>query len=562
MFAPGQRFDVRLEANDIQAPPKEFSIQVNGVDRTREIFGGQEFVTFPLLDGGGRPSARLGGGVMRRAWSLDRPGRYQISAALILADGARLTAQTTVEAVALTPERTPARNIILFIGDGLGVAQRTAARIVSRGIQNGKVQGLLEMDAMDAHGFIMTHSLDAAITDSSPSAGAYATGNKGVNNSHGVFPDNTGANAGASTAAGNAELARLVLDNPRIENIAELLQRTRRMATGVVSTVSVTDSTPAAFSSHTFARTAEAGIAEQILESGHSVIMGAGTRFFAPAGSAILGNIRSGRTDGRNLIEEFQKAGYTFASNASGLEAAARPQKLLALFHPRDMPSRFDRMRARAGDPNGREALGQFPDQPDLETMTLRAIDILSRNPNGFFLMVEAGSIDRQYHMMDPHRAIFETIELDKAVGAARAWARRQGNAGTLILVTGDHETSGLSITGVMENGRAAGRGFPSYVDENRDGFPDNARPQRMLAFDFAGTPAAANENADHYYELPRNLIDLNPTSPRATPLPRYLGHTATDIFIAASGPGANLFGRVMDNTDVFFAMLRAVGYR
>ena len=90
----------------------------------------------------------------------------------------------------------------------------------------------------------------------------------------------------------------------------------------------------------------------------------------------------------------------------------------------------------------------------------------------------------------------------------------------------------------------------------------DDPQPARMLAFDFVAPPGLTPGNANHYYELPRNLIDLNPTSTRATPLPRYLDHTATDIFIGASGPGAGLFGQVMDNTEVFFRMLRAVGYR
>jgi alkaline phosphatase len=355
------------------------------------------------------------------------------------------------------------------------------------------------------------------------------------------------------------ELTRLFFDNPRVENIAELLQRTRGMATGVVSTVSVADSTPASFSSHSFSRFAQAAIAEQMISSsGHAVILGAGARFFVPAGNSLLGNIPTGRADTRNLVEESRKAGYAFVSSAIELQQVGRPQKLLGLFHPADMAGRFDRMMARKGNAGSIEAVRNFPDQPDLELMTQRAIEILSQYSSGFFLMVEAGSIDREYHRLDPYRAIFETIELDNAIAVARSWARQQGND-TLIIVTSDHETAGLALTGVLENGRINGRAFPTYTDTDRDGFPDDPLPSRGLLFDFASTFRPADGN--HYYEAPRNLMDLNPGSDLAAPPPQAAGHTATDVFIAASGPGSHLFGGVMDNTEVFFRMLRAAGY-
>ncbi len=130
----------------------------------------------------------------------------------------------------------------------------------------------------------MTSSLDALVTDSSPGAWAWATGNKSVNNWHGVFPDNNSPVTGlAATLDRNREAAAPFLDNPRVENIAEFLQRTRRMSTGVVSTVAVTDSTPGAFSSHSI-RYAQTAIAEQMLSAGHSVILGGGGRYFLPQG--------------------------------------------------------------------------------------------------------------------------------------------------------------------------------------------------------------------------------------------------------------------------------------
>src|SRR5262245_44898819 len=266
-FAPGQRFDIRIEGDDLRGQPRQFSITVNGKDQKREIFGAEEFKTFaaPAAGRAGAPSTALSGGVIRRNWSLDRPGKYEIKATLVDADGRQLTATSTIDVENLQPSPNRARNVILFIGDGMGPAVRTAARIMGKGIEGGKARGLLEMDQMETQGLVMTSSLDALVTDSSPGAGSWATGNKSINNWHGVFSDNNGPLTGnAAQLDRNRDAAGPFLDNPRVENIAEFLQRTRRMSTGVVSTVAVTDSTPGAFSSHTI-RFAQTYIAEQML---------------------------------------------------------------------------------------------------------------------------------------------------------------------------------------------------------------------------------------------------------------------------------------------------------
>src|SRR5204863_5806979 len=143
-------------------------------------------------------------------------------------------------------------------------------------------------------------------------------------------------------------------------------------------------------------------------------------------------------------------------------------------------------------------------------------------------------------HRMDANRAIDEVIELDKAIGVARAWAGERGHEDTLILVTADHETSGLAITGVNENGRPSGRSFPSYEDKNFDGFPDSLQPELAITFDF---PSSFNPPKDsRYYDLPRNLRELNPTTTLTAPPGLAAGHSAVDVPIGARGPGASLF--------------------
>jgi alkaline phosphatase len=536
-------------------------VEVNGKDQKREIFGTDEFKTFPAPQvGRGNPTSNLNGGVIRRSWSIERPGKYEIKATLVGADGKRLTATSTIEVENLPPAPNRARNVILFVGDGMGPAIRTAARIVSKGIEGGRAKGLLEMDQLETTGMVMTSSLDALVTDSSPGASAWATGNKSSNNWHGVFPDNTGPlTAIPATLDRSHEAAAPFLDNPRVENLAEYLQRTRRMSTGVVSTVSVTDSTPGAFSSHSI-RYAQTAIAEQMLSAGHSVILGGGAKYFLPPGSSLLANIPSARADNRNLVEEFKKAGFMFVSTASELEHAGRAEKLLGLFQGAEMASRYDRNRAKEGIYAAKEAVGQFPDQPTLELMTRQALNVLGKNPNGFFLMIEAGSIDRELHRMDPNRAVDEVIELDRAIGIARAWVADRDRDDTLILVTADHETSGLALTGVNERGRPSGRAFPSYEDKNFDGFPDSFQPEFSLTFDFASSFNPPKDS--RVYDLPRNLRDLNPTAPDLNQLPPggAAGHSAVDVPISARGPGSSLFSGVQDNTQIFFKILRALG--
>jgi alkaline phosphatase len=561
-FAPGQRFDIRIEADDLRGQPQQFTIEVNGRDSKREIFGTEEFKTFraPVTGRGATSTNLLNGGVIRRDWSLDRAGKYEIKATLTDAAGIRHTASSTIVVESLPPSPVRAKNVILFIGDGMGPAARTAARIMSKGIEGGKAKGLLEMDQMETVGLVMTSSLDALVTDSSPGASAWATGNKSLNNWHGVFPDNTGPITAGGGLDRSREMALPYLDNPRVENLAEFLQRTRRMSTGVVSTVAVTDSTPGAFSSHAI-RYAQNAIAEQMLTAGHSVILGGGARYFLPQDSSLLGNIPSSRTDGRNLVDEFKKAGFTFVSNATELERAGRADKLLGFFHGSEMASRYDRNRAKAGIASAKEALGKFQDQPTLELMTQQALNVLNRNPNGFFLMIEAGSIDRELHRLDPNRAMDEVIELDRAIGVARAWSAERGHEETLILVTADHETAGLVLTGVSENGRQSSRSFPNYEDKNFDGFPDELHPEFSLTFDFASSFNPPKDSKAN--DLPRNIRDLNPTANLPPAMPGGVGlagHSAVDVQVSARGPGASLFGGVQDNTEIFFKILRALG--
>ena len=183
----------------------------------------------------------------------------------------------------------------------MGIAHRTAARLVSRGLHNGKANGRLAMDTLDVTGMVMTPSLNAAITDSSPGMAAYSTGQKNSNNQEGVFPDNTPD----------------AFDNPRIEYIGELLTRTRGPGfnVGIVTTADVTDSTPAANAVHTSDRYAGIGHRRSLLRRARASTASACSSAAARATSCRRAP-GGERTDSRRLADEFERAGYARIANA------------------------------------------------------------------------------------------------------------------------------------------------------------------------------------------------------------------------------------------------------
>jgi alkaline phosphatase len=239
-----------------------------------------------------------------------------------------------------------------------------------------------------------------------------------------------------------------------------------------------------------------------------------------------------------------------------------------------------------------------FPDQPMLDEMTRKALEVLSRNRQGFVLMVEGASIDKQAHNMDTERWILDTIEFDRAIEAAEEWASGRGD--TLIVVTADHECAGVNIIGgsrvtnaslearAQANGGAGqlrsgvvgtyeAAGFPRYPIA-ADGYPATTDVDYRMLVGYAA-------NADRYEDWltnPQPLRDGQQPFNGDPPLSTYPGgplardtaggflvtgqvsdatavHTASDIALSAYGAGAHRFTGVMDNTDVFFKIMQAV---
>lgn len=293
-----------------------------------------------------------------------------------------------------TREHTHA--IILFIGDGMGEGQWFAGRWSAVG-----QDGTLAMDSMPFSGWSRTASANNAITDSAAAGTALATGVK-TNNG-------------------------MIAMDPNSNALTTILERAQAqgMAVGLVTTTQMAHATPASFAAHVPDRSMMTEIARQMLAARVDVLLGGGEDEFLPMSATGCYPEPGERDDGRNLIDEAMATGYTYVCDAATFSAVdpISTSRLLGLFADEGMIRPFS---------------------PSLVEMTQKAIDILSQDPDGFFLMIEGGQIDWACHANDAANAITDTIGLDEAVAVGKDYASMVVD--TLIIVTADHETGGMSV--------------------------------------------------------------------------------------------------------------------
>jgi alkaline phosphatase len=540
----GSKFDIKIEFNQV-VNPSDIVIEINGAPISKWIANKSEFIS---------NENSKGSSIIYRDVQIPKSGKY-----ILLARTPQENLQVTWEVYASGPRKV--KNVILFIGDGMTIANRTAARVLSKGIVEGKYQGKLAFDDMPSTAMIGTSGSDSLITDSANSMSAYTTGHKTAVNAMGVYVSRANDN----------------LSHPRVETITELLKRKTNMSVGIVSDAELQDATPAAMVAHTRRRADKQYIADQLLASKAEVILGGGSAYFYPQS-----NKGSKRKDENNLIDAFKADGYQVALTKQELMSAAEnknTKKLFGVFHPDNMDGSLDRLFLK------KNTVPQYPNQPDLTEMTQSAIDVLSRNPNGFFLMVEAALIDKFNHPLDWERAAFDTIMLSNAVQVAKDFAKTHPD--TLIIVTPDHTHSG-SISGVVNDdkpgplrekvGIYADAGYPNYPKADVRGYPSQIDVTKRLAFFYGNYP-------DHYETLHPKLDGtfvpaVKGTDGKYVANPKYIQlqedaihiggnlpahqesgvHTADDAVLNAMGPGSEKFKGFMDNTEVFKVMVQTLG--
>ncbi|NSZ60555.1 alkaline phosphatase [Agrobacterium tumefaciens] len=542
----GSPFDFKVEFASV-VKPEDVKITVNGQDYKAALGKDAEFAAEEK-----NKDKVLGSAVILRGVTLASAGDYKVEVS------AGSETKTITWTVYGTPAQAKAKNVIFLIADGLSVAHRTAARIMSKGMTEGKANGRLNMDDVPPVAFIGTSATDAVATDSANTMSAYMTGHKTAVNAIGVYADRTPAS----------------LDDPKVETIAEALRRQTKKSIGIISTAELQDATPAAVVAHTRKRGDKADINGMLFDVKPDVLLGGGSAYFLPQATA-----GSKRKDDKDYIALFKEAGYTLATSKAELATAAGTNtgKILGLFHTGNMDTALDREFLKKG------TTAKFPDQPGLVEMTKVALGELSKNPDGFFLMVEAANVDKMSHPLDWDRAVVDTIEFDKAVGVAREFAAK--NPDTLIVVTGDH-THGVSIIGTVDDdkpgtemrekvGTYAEAGFPNYEDKDGDGYPDRVDVSRRLflnanngpdhyetfrpKLDGPFTPAVQNEKKEYvaneqYKDVPGAVF-----VPGIIPKSSDSGvHAVDDVVLQAEGPGAEGFRGYMEQSDVYKGLAEA----
>lgn len=478
-------------------------------------------------------------------------------------------------AKAQSPITGKAKNVILFLGDGMGVATVTASRILE-GQQQGKPgeENFLSFEKLPYSALIKTYNTNQQTPDSAGTMTAIVTG---VKTKAGVISMDELVTVGDHTT----------VEGRSVTTILELAEKAG-LSTGVVTTTRLTHATPAACYAHSPDRDWEGDkhltdsaredgfpdIARQLIEfpfgDGLEVALGGGRALFFPKKTvdSEYDSEKGTRLDGRDLAEEWvKKLGGDYVWNREQFAAvdATKTKRLLGLFEPSHMQYETD----RAGDKAG---------EPPLNEMTAKAIDILSRNEKGYFLMVEGGRIDHGHHAGNAFRALTDTIAFAQAVSTAISKVKREE---TLIIVTADHShvftmagypTRGNPILGKVVTNDEKGNpetspakdgldlpystlGYangPGYAGESKDQ-PEGPKkyPHEGKKFKAArhGRPDLTKVDTTDHSHLQECTLPFSSET-----------HGGEDVPLYADGPQAHLFSGVMEQNVIFYVMCAALG--
>ncbi len=480
------------------------------------------------------------------------------------ADTWRLDGLSALAASKKIPQRPHhAKNVILFLGDGMGVSTVTAARIFEG--QQQKRDGernLLSFEKLPYLAMSKTYSANQQTADSAPTMTAIMTG---VKTNDGIIGLNQNVSKGETDAT--------LIHNNSVETLLEIAEK-HGLSTGVVTTTRVTHATPAATYAHTSHRdwennsqvpagSAIADIAAQVIDNfgalssdkagignGLEVLLGGGRANFLPR------EAHGKRSDGRNLISEFQtKFGAQYVTDKTTLSNInpATTKHLLGLFDDDHMQFDTDRITSNST-------------QPSLTEMTTKAIDVLATNPKGYFLMVEAGRIDHAHHAGNAYRALSETVALSDAVKATLAKINLDD---TLIIVTADHSHT-MTLSGYAKRGNPIldkvilpGHDSPALALDhkpytvinyvNGKGHIENMAPESSAKKAIVPQTGRVSDLSDMDTNEPDFHQEANVPLEQET-------HGGEDVQIFADGPDAQLFHGVQEQSYIFYVMKDALG--
>ena len=478
--------------------------------------------------------------------------------------GAAQTASSNI-----VTESGKAKNVILFVGDGMGISTITAARILA-----GQLEGemgedhQLSFETMPFSGFVKTYNVDAQTPDSAGTMTAMASG---VKTDAGVIGIDEAVERGNCASGKGHELVTSL-------ELAEIAGK----ATGIISTARITHATPAA----TYAKSAERNwedisdmpesaatcedIASQLVNfeanlearfsgvdvDGIDVVMGGGRRHFLPKDAAFnstdaVSAVEGDRTDNRDLTAEWktQYPNGTYVMDQTGFDAISDDAtKVFGLFNESHMQYEADRANDVAGEPS-------------LSQMTEKAINVLDNNEQGFFLTVESGRIDHAHHAGNAYNALNDTIELAKAVKVAMENTNPEE---TLIVVTADHSHV-FTIAGYPKRGNPI-LGKVVAVGETEPSLAADDMPYTTVGYtNGLGYRDLGDEtNADaSYLAAPVtgrvDLSDVDTTTPgfhqeSLVPLGSET-HAGEDVGVYAMGPGAHLVTGTNEQSFLFHVM-------
>ncbi len=476
------------------------------------------------------------------------------------ADSYYTSAAAAVDARIAARGAKPAKNVILFIGDGMGISTITAARIYAG--QSAGEDGeshILAMDTLPWSALSKTYSHNFQVSDSAGTAVAMVSGIKTLS---GVLGVNSSVSYGNCASVPGTE----------VDTLFELAARAG-LSTGLVSTARITHATPAASYAKVPLRDWEADtdmkgassdtckdIARQLIEwpeGSFDILLGGGRSKFLtketpdPEYDGKTGD----RADGRNLTEEWtaKSPDHKFVFDKAGFEATdfTTSVKLLGLFEPSHMQYEFDREADKAGEPH-------------IADMTRAAITRLSQDEDGYVLMVEGGRIDHAHHGGNAIRALEDAMAFDAAIATALEMTNPEE---TLIIVTADHSHTlsiagyaqrnnpilGLSVSGMGGEGGSMGADGLPYTTL---GYANGPGACRVTGKDKDGKDILACGRED-LTSVDTQAPDFR--QPALVPLGSET-HAGEDVAALASGPGANLISGVMEQNELFHVMGRALG--